>query len=179
MGNIARGIPGTEMPGHPFDPPQMESLVAFIRSLTISAGPGEVTGDAAAGQRIYEGKGGCVRCHMIAGKGGRLGPDLTRVGSKATAELRASLISPDQDVPAAYWAVNAVTPDGRRLSGVLLNQDTYSIQFLDLEENLVSRLKSELKQLQVTGTSLMPSFAGKLTASDIDDVVAYLRTLRP
>src|SRR6266700_2671528 len=73
--NIRSGIRGTQMPGFAtFTTDQTWQLISFIRSLAAPAvappATGEtVAGNAAAGKAIFEGKGGCMSCHMVAGAG--------------------------------------------------------------------------------------------------------------
>jgi mono/diheme cytochrome c family protein len=74
--------------------------------------------------------------------------------------------------------VRAVTRDGKAITGRRLNEDTYTVQLIDANERLVSLVKAELREYTVLKTSAMPSYKDKLTAGELDDVVAYLRTLK-
>jgi putative heme-binding domain-containing protein len=176
---ISKGIAGTPMPATSLPDPQLWQLVRHVHDL---AGGVHVTvpGNAAAGEKLFAGKGGCAKCHMIRGEGGRLGPDLTYIGSlRSPANLRASILRPDEDISPRYWAVEAVDNHGVVYSGVRLNEDTYSIQILDLSENLHSLAKRDLRSLTVDRKkSRMPAYAGAFTAPELDDLVAYLYSLQ-
>jgi hypothetical protein len=75
--------------------------------------------------------------------------------------------------------VTAITLDGRRLTGVVLNEDTFSLQMIDQQENVHAFLKSELRQVTEPKKSLMPAYARDvLSDRDLDDLLAYLHTLR-
>ena len=117
---------------------------------------------------------------MIRGEGGRLGPDLTFVGSlRSPGHLRASILRPDDDISPAYWPVEAVDNNGTVYSGIRLNEDTYSVQILDVNENLHSLAKKDLRSLAIDKRhSRMPVYAGALTAPELDDLVAYLYSLQ-
>lgn len=177
---IRDGIKGTEMPGgYALDTLETWQLVAYVRSLGRMA-PESVPGDAQRGRQLYQAKGNCSQCHIIRGQGGSLGPELTDVGSRRNAaHLRAALLDPASSLPERFLAVRLVTKDGRRISGVRLNEDTFSIQVRDLNGNLHSFFKDDLQDLQRdTGKSPMPSFQSAFSASEMDDLVAYLVSLR-
>jgi putative heme-binding domain-containing protein len=178
LNNISDGIPGTGMPGNFYSPDRIWQVIAYIRSLN-QGHTSAVPGDAAAGKAVYS-SSGCAKCHRIQGEGGRLGPDLTYIGRTRSPEhLRDSVLNPNADVEERYWVVEATGNDGTRYSGFLMNEDTYTIQFLDSQEQLRSLNKDTLSSCKVTKESRMPSFRGKLTDAQITDLVAYLASLRP
>jgi cytochrome c oxidase cbb3-type subunit III len=177
---IRDGIKGTEMPaGFAVDTLETWQLAAYVRSLGRVAAE-NVPGDAKRGQELYRNKAHCSQCHIVSGQGGSLGPELTEIGARrSAAHLRAALLNPDSAVPEGFLQVRLETKDGRRITGVRLNEDVFSIQIRDLNGGLHSFLKEDLKQLQRdTGKSPMPSFRASLSASEVDDLVAYLASLR-
>jgi cytochrome c oxidase cbb3-type subunit 3 len=177
---IRDGIKGTEMPGgYAVDTLETWQLAAYVRSLGRMA-PETVSGDPKRGQELYQAKGHCGQCHIISGQGGSLGPELTEIGSRrSAAHLRAAVLDPASSLPEGFLELRLVTKDGRRITGVRLNEDTFTIQILDLNGGLHSFLKADLKELQRdTGKSPMPSFREVFSASEVDDLVAYLVSLR-
>ena len=176
---IANGIPDTEMPGHWFTDREIMQLVAFVRTLGRLA-PQKASGNVANGQKLYAGKGGCAACHTIGGRGGAIGPDLSDIGaSRSLSYLLESLINPEAAVPDGFLEVQLVTRDGHRIKGVRLNEDTFSIQIRDLSGDFRSFFKTELAELNKhPGKSPMPSYTKVFTQSELDDVVAYLDSLR-
>jgi len=142
--------------------------------------PEKATGDVANGQKLYAGKGGCAACHTISGRGGAIGPDLSDIGARRSlAYLRESLVNPEAAVPDGFLEVRLVTKNGRRFTGVRLNEDAFSIQIRDLSGDFRSFFKTELAELnKQPGKSPMPSYTKVFTGSDLDDVVAYLDSLR-
>jgi cytochrome c oxidase cbb3-type subunit 3 len=177
---IRFGIPGTEMPSvWRMTDRETWQVAAFVRTLG-RVESAKVTGDPGKGQEIYWSKGDCGRCHMVAGRGGRMGPELTEIGlRRSAAYLRTALVEPDASVPADYLQVRAAARDGRAVSGVRLNEDTFTIQLRDFRDNFHSFDKTELSDLQYDrGRSAMPSYRGTLSDADLDDVVAYLVGLR-
>lgn len=176
--NISDGIAGTEMPGLFYSPDRVWQVVAFLRALNEKS-QARATGDAAAGRQLYL-SSGCRDCHRVAGDGGRVGPDLTNIGKIRSAQhLRDALTDPNADVRQRYWVVDLVTGEGKNLSGFLMEEDTYSIRFIDLAGQLHSVVKQPLKSLKVEKTSKMPSYKDRFNQKQMDDLVAYLASLRP
>ena len=83
------------MPGFPLPAAQLQLLSAWIRSLNTSAFDTKPTGDVAAGEQFFFGKGQCATCHMVHGRGEVNGPDLSEIGRKSTVrELQLVLDNP-------------------------------------------------------------------------------------
>ncbi len=178
---IAEGIPDTEMPAmfRTRADRSVWQLVSYLRSLNRRPENVSLPGDPAIGERLYRGKGGCRACHMVGGAGGRLGPDLTAVGDRRwPAELEVDLLAPDEAVDPRWWSIRATRLDGTSVEGIRMNEDTYSIRLLDTNENLWSVSKRDLRETERIETSTMPSYAGKLSPDELDDLVAYLFSLR-
>ena len=174
---VNRGIPGTGMPGNAMSARETWQVVAFVRSLgRVKREP--LPGDIARGAQLYEAVG-CAACHTIRGRGGPFGPDLTDIGARSSpAYLRRSIVDPRADVPNGFKQIRAVTRDGRRVIGVRVNEDTFSIQFRDAGGTLYSFFKEELAELATDdGRTAMPSFRERLEPTAIDDLVAYLVSL--
>jgi cytochrome c oxidase cbb3-type subunit III len=172
------GIPGTAMPPGKFSTGELAGLVAYIRSMReFDTRPAR--GNAGRGKDLFEMKGNCASCHRVNGKGSRLGPDLSEIGAVRSPDaLERSLVDPTSTMLPVNRAIRAVTRDGKVITGRRLNEDTYTVQLIDSQEKLLSLDKSSLREYTVLKTSSMPSYKDKLTASELDDVVAYLRTLK-
>jgi len=164
------------------------ALVAFVRALGQKP-PGHLDGNAASGEGLFWGKGRCGQCHTIGARGGRLGPDLTSIGARRSpSHLRQSILDPEAEVPEtfavyrrfitmpdAFLIVRVVTNDGRGLTGVRINEDTFTIQLRDYTDRIWSFSKSELRELHKDwGKSPMPSYRGAFSDTELQDLVAYL-----
>lgn len=177
--NVRNGIPGTDMVGIYRPDTDIWQVVAYLRSLSAQAEVEEVPGDPRQGARLYQTRGGCPACHRLNGSGGRLGPDLSDIGYRRSPEvLEASLARPGEELNPRYRTVRLVTKDGTEVRGVLRNEDSYSIQLLDEGENLRAFLKADLESVDKPQESLMPSFATFFSDRELQDLVAYLYSLK-
>jgi putative heme-binding domain-containing protein len=175
--NISDGIAGTEMPGLFYSPDRVWQVIAYVRSLSEASRT--FVGDRTKGNGLYR-SSKCADCHRIQGAGGRMGPDLTHIGKiRSVQHLREAIVDPGADVRQRYWVVDLVTDDGKSVSGFLMNEDTWSVQFIDLTGQLQSHPKSGLKSFKVQKTSKMPSYKDRFNPKELDDLVAYLSSLRP
>jgi putative heme-binding domain-containing protein len=153
--------------------------VCFLTAAAVWALSTNLIAQSSAGKAVFEGKGACGRCHSIEGRGGSLGPDLSEIGLKRGEEsLRLSITDPNAEIYREYLTVVVSTKQGQRIEGIALNEDDISIQLRDPAGNPRSFLKADLTGVRREERSLMPSYAAKLSASEIDSLVAYLRSLR-
>jgi cytochrome c oxidase cbb3-type subunit III len=177
---IRQGVPGTEMPPGwmVLDEHEMWQVAAYVRTLGRVA-PESVTGDAHNGANLFRAKG-CMSCHQVSLEGGVIGPPLTDIGARRGASyLRAVVLDPASSLPEEFLQVELLTRDGKRITGIRLNEDPYSIQVRDLSDHLLSFWKDELASLdKQPGRSPMPKFRGRLSDRELDDIVAYLVSLR-
>lgn len=177
---IDEGIRGTEMPGaSAMSEREKRQTAAYVRSLgKLPLKP--VPGDPARGAEIYQGKGNCASCHSIHGEGGVAGPDLSTIGAaRSPSHLRESLADPQAAVPEDYLLVTVVPKNGPNLTGVRVNEDSFSIQVRDSSGASHSFWKSEVTNIdKQRGKSPMPSYKGQLSDSEFTDLVAYLASLK-
>ena len=175
---IEVGIPGTEMPAawH-MTRREVTQVAAFVRSLaTVDVRP--VPGDPGRGAALYR-KHGCAGCHTVKQDGtyvgGYMGPDLSSIGLKRSAvHLRESVVDPAATLPEGFMPVKVVT-NAKTVGGFRLHEDTFSIVVRDLAGNNHSLLKKDVKAIsRDPKSSPMPSFREKLSAAELDDLVAYL-----
>lgn len=176
---ITNGIPGTGMLAFKFDAPELAAIVAYLRTMnTFDAGAAKV-GDASRGRVVFEGKGGCRRCHRVGAQGARLAPDLSDIGSvRSAGSLQRSLVDPSSQMMPINRPVRVVTRDGTVINGRRLNEDTYTVQLIDDRERLLSLTKADLREYTILTTSLMPSYRDTLSADELADLVAYLLSLK-
>lgn len=175
---IRRGLPGSEMPGFwALSDQEIQQLVRYVQSLGRTE-PVKLPGDVMRGQKLYETH--CTTCHIVRGNGGVAGPELTEIGlRRSPGYLREALQNPGATVPDGFLVVRVTTAQGQQIRGVRLNEDSFTLQLRDSRNTLYSFRKAELKDLkQEFNVSTMPSYKDVLTAPELDDLVAYLFSLR-
>ena len=175
---ITNGIP-PEMPvGYFYSEQDVADIAAYVRALG-SVPSEKLPGDPGRGAMVYS-KSGCAGCHIIKGKGVGFGPELTEIGERrSSSHLQKTLASPVSTLPDDFVFVKAVTNSGQSLEGIRVNEDTFSIQIKDDFGKFYSLRKAELTELQKRkDISPMPSFTELLTTEQMQDLVAYLASLK-
>src|SRR5579862_2419525 len=190
---ISNGIPGTAMPangtngqGVGMTDEEIWQIVTYIRSQEVKASA-KSTGNADHGRELFFGDANCSLCHMVEGKGGRLGPELTSVGASRTREaiidsvrnpsrrLAWGLTEATKEFPQEYETVTVVTADGQQIKGVTLNEDSFSVQVMDSGEKIYLLEKDQLRSFQKSRESMMPRYNPDiLSDKDLEDIVAFL-----
>jgi len=176
---VTVGIPGTSMPGRQLEPPQLQSLIAYLRNMRDFNAAPVAAGDPALGLALFEGKGRCSTCHRVDGKGSHIAPDLSEIGrTRNPNALRQTLLDPSSTMIPMDRPVRIVTKEGKTINGRRLNEDTYTVQIIDDQERLMSLTKADLRSYNVLTASTMPSYKDTLNAKEVSDVVAYLVSLK-
>ena len=190
---ISNGIPGTVMPangtngqGVGMTDEEIWQIITYIRSVEVKAAA-NASGNAARGKQLFYGDANCSLCHMVEGKGGRVGPELTSVGGSRTRDaiidsvrnpsrrLAWGLTESTKEFPQEYETITAVTADGKEIKGVALNEDNFSVQLMDASESVYLLEKDKLRSFKKSRESMMPVYKPDLLSDkDLDDVVAYL-----
>jgi putative heme-binding domain-containing protein len=172
---IQNGIPGTAMPAMKLPEDDTWRIVTFIRAMRSSASEVDVPGNADHGREIFAGKGGCLKCHMLNGKGGSIGPDLSNIGAQITLKRLNESLTQAGRISPEYRPITVVTKSGERIEGVAKNEDAFSVQMLDFHDRLQMFDRSELQTVEHGKTSLMPHNYDKvLSPEEYRDLVAML-----
>lgn len=195
------GTPGGMPPFGQLGDSRITALVAYIRALQgvapgglarVTAPPVAVNGDPVNGRDLFFGKAQCTSCHMIAGEGGVLGPDMTAyANTHQPAAIEQSIVSPGA-APAATQGrrggggfsgggvlakdVEIVTRSGQKLVGVVRNENNLSIAMITQDGRYHFLDRSSVTS-ETTLKTLMPlDYNKRLTTTEINDIVAFLFT---
>lgn len=174
---IRAGVPGSVMPPSTAPDDELWAIVAYLRSLGTTT-VGSVTGNTDHGQELFWST--CGSCHRVNGRGGQLGPDLSRIADRQSRDaLTRAIRDASASIAAGYQAVTLVTTDGTRIRGVGKGEDAFSIQIMNTRERLQGYLKASLREVVHDQRSLMPDFGpDRLNDRDLEDLVGFLGTLR-
>jgi putative heme-binding domain-containing protein len=176
---VLDGISGTGMPGAWMSRSQAKQVVRYLRSLAGNQTIVETPGDPARGRVVFAETADCATCHVVDGTGGKRGPNLSTIGwQRSPDHIRQSILRPSVSVEQAYRRVQVFLDSGEEIDGLLLNEDGYSIQVMDGEERLRAFDKKKLARIVKPPLSLMPVYAQSLSRKEIDDLVAYLYSLK-
>ena len=190
---ITNGIPGTAMPangstgqGVGMTDEEIWQVITYIRRVEVKTPP-QAPGDAVYGKELFYSSAACSTCHMVQGKGGRLGPDLTTTAAaRANDYLVESVRNPSRrlaqgifeamkEFPQEYETIKVETTDGQKLTGVVMNEDHFTLQMMDEREELHLFDKMQLRAFEKSRESLMPAYDQKmLSDKDLKDIVAFL-----
>lgn len=182
---IREGIPNTLMvPKTNLSYGDTRAIVAFLRSLPAGGGMvadnREVSvGDAARGESLfYSNQTRCSECHGVNGGGNLLSPDLGNIGATRTPyTLQQSMLDPMAEVRAGQRFYQVTENSGNTTVGLLMNQDTHSVQLLNENEQLAAFDKADLSSHGFI-PSPMPSYQDVLSPAEIADLVAYMISLK-
>ena len=174
---VQHGIPGTGMASFDMEKDDLDALITYIRSLRTGPSPGrEVPGNAVHGKALYL-QNGCASCHRVGDAGSIYGPELTRIGAARSLDyLRESIANPSADIAPEYEGVSVIMTGGKHLTGVRINEDTFTLQLRLPDQQFALLNKKQLLSIKPLTKSLMPVY--KLVDADRDDLVAYLASLR-
>ncbi len=186
---IRNGVAGTQMPAFAALPADtIWRIIAYLRSLSgAGAGANEIVpGDAAAGEKIFWGKGGCGACHEVNERGGEVGPDLSAAGTNSAAFLRAEILNPNAPPGSGRrrrffgpQSLLVTTRDGRQVRGLRRAEDNYTLIMTGVDGKLYRFDKRDVMDEKAASKSLMPADYGQLLApAELENLIAYLKSLK-
>ena len=187
---IKSGTPGG-MPAFNLPDSQLQQLAAWLRSLNQSAFDTKPSGNLAAGEVFFFGKGQCAGCHMVQGHGKASGPDLSAIGRRSTVrELELVLDNPTSQMgihttaSCPRWAfcpddgwrvVNVKMRDGSAMRGFARGRAEHDLELQTLDGQLHFLTDKQYAEVLPEKNSIMPPFKG--SAEERRDLIAYLASL--
>lgn len=139
------------------------------------------TGDAPRGRSVFASeKAKCSACHRIGQEGGKVGPDLSRIGQiRSRRDLLEAIVYPSSSIVRDYESFTLVTRQGRTLNGLVLKETPEAITIQQQTGDPVVISRAEIDELTPSPVSVMPQgFHELLSAQQLADILAYLQSLQ-
>jgi putative heme-binding domain-containing protein len=151
-------------------------------------GPGErqrllqlvqTEGDASRGEAVFRrAELGCLQCHAIGGAGGKVGPDLSGIGTSAQPDyLLESVVLPSKVVREGYTTAHVVTADGKAYSGVIVRESPDGLVLRDPVRDEITIPARDIEQKRVGGSLMPDGLDRSLTDGELADLVRFLSEL--
>jgi cytochrome c oxidase cbb3-type subunit III len=172
------GVPGTGMPAFGWlGQGKLTDIVRYLRILQGQQTEVKFPGDPKGGEALFFGRARCSECHMVNGKGGFIGTDLSLYGTHESAsQIRSVILNPEKTLPPQKGATTVVTHRGQKFTGLLKVEDNFSVSIQTMDGEFHHFQKSQLTRLDVGSHSLMPgNYGSMLNDTQINDLVSYLR----
>ena len=138
-------------------------------------------GDVARGQTVFNSaKAACLSCHAIGYIGGRIGPDLTRIGQvRSERDLLEAVVFPNASFARGFEPVIVRTRTGATHGGVL-RSDAPDEVVLGTVAGPDTRIpRPDIADIEPGTISLMPPGYGELlTRQELADLLAFLKAAR-
>jgi len=175
---LLHGVPGTGMPSfRSLGAGSIRAVAEYVQSIEDKVGSAPLPGDPKRGEAIFFSKGACSNCHMAAGRGGFIAPELTTYGQTHSAEkIKSAIINPAERETAKSM-VSAVTTNGDEYKGIVRNQDNFSLQLQLIDGTFRFFSKTDLKSLEPSPSIMPADYASRLTEVELNDIASYLLTL--
>ena len=157
-------------------PSTSAELHAQIDRLAALIGAG--SGVPKPGKQLFDQQ--CLRCHILFGRGGKVGPDLTTYRRDDLETMLLNIVSPGAVIREGYSTFVVSLVDGRVLSGVVVEQDKNVVVLRGSDGKDVVVARADIDAMHQASTSLMPEGLLKgLSDQQVRDLFAYLRSTQP
>jgi alcohol dehydrogenase (cytochrome c) len=173
---IKNGLPDSGMPAFPLPQQDIDALAAFVKGVRAPAFEHPTAGDPKAGERFFFGKGNCGSCHLVNGRGGALGPDLSDLARETRlARIEMALRDPSAVRAAGYKLVSVRLRTEQTIRGLAKNESNYDLQLQDLDGKLHFISREEIAEEIEEPKGLMPQVTA--TSAEQRDLLAFLSRL--
>jgi len=154
----------------------LDALAMFVRSLSAVAAESAVPGNPAAGEEFFFGEGHCASCHMVAGRGSPIGPDLSDLGHRmSVARLQTKLLKPGEEIAPGYEMATVRLKDGTSLHGFVRNRSNFDVRLQDMDGKIYPVQEAQIASIQAEKGSPMPAL--QASAEELQNLLAYLSRL--
>ena len=139
------------------------------------------SGDARRGRAVFfGGRAACSACHVVNDQGGRIGPDLSKIGAiRSGRDLLEAIVSPSSSFVRGYEPYLVASRDGRQFTGTLARETVEAIVLNTTEGARLRIPRASIEELQQGRVSIMPQgLDTQLSREQLADLLAFLQALR-
>jgi cytochrome c oxidase cbb3-type subunit III len=172
---IQSGIPDTGMPAfHNLSDSEIQDVVRYLRDLQGKRSDKKTPGDPGRGKSIFFGKAACDSCHVVGGRGGFSAANLSGFASIHTKKEISDAIAKRTSNSSWTRLFTVTTLDGQKYSGVVRNEDNFSLQLQAKDGTFYFFQNSDLQAVERNSEAPMPDYGSILSKGEIDDLVGFL-----
>jgi putative heme-binding domain-containing protein len=138
-------------------------------------------GDVRRGQAVFNStKTSCIACHTIGYVGGKIGPDLTRIGAiRQERDLLESILFPSASFVRSYEPLTVRTKDGKVFNGIPKKDAPDEIVLILAADKEQRIAREDVDEVQPGKVSIMPAGLDKqLSEQELADLIAFLKACK-
>ena len=138
-------------------------------------------GNAQAGRDIFVNKrAACTACHRVGDNGGKIGPDLTKVGERRSQrDLLEAVLYPSASVGQGYETYVIQTSGGQTVTGLVTRRTADALFLRTPDQKDIRLATADIEQIKPSPVSIMPAgLENTMTNEQLRDLIAYLRSLK-
>ncbi|MBI1915690.1 MAG: HEAT repeat domain-containing protein [Planctomycetes bacterium] len=138
-------------------------------------------GDAERGRQVFfSNRSACSTCHRLAGVGGPVGPDLSKIGQvRTTRDLAEAVLFPSATLANGYESYTVITRAGQTHTGMIRRETADAIYLFTTDRSEVRIPRTQIEEMTPSSVSVMPQGLEKvLSAEQLRDLIAFLGSLK-
>jgi putative membrane-bound dehydrogenase-like protein len=138
-------------------------------------------GNPAAGKQVFFNRqAGCYLCHRVGNDGGRVGPDLTKIGERRNQiDLLEAIIFPSASLARGFESHSFLLDDGRSLTGLIVRETADAVVVRTADQTEIRVPRRSIEEMKPSTLSIMPAgLENTMSRQQLADLIAYLQTLK-
>ncbi len=139
-------------------------------------------GDIQRGRELFfaNKKAVCATCHAVQGQGGKIGPDLSKIGAiRAPRDLLEAIVFPSASFARGYEPLVVVTDGGQVLTGIIGRETAEAVYLVGSSRVETRVLRSAIESMVQSTVSIMPEgMDAQLSHEELSDLIAFMESLR-